>query len=79
MYQAIHDIEKTNKLTIEQLYNLGQNDMGSTLAGHESVDCKYGVLNIKQNGDAFERYYANVERVIRHKVSKEKWVLEDSN
>lgn len=77
MYQTINNIEKTNKLTIEQLYNLGQNDMGSTLAGHESVDCKYDVLNIKQNGDVFEKYYANVERVIRHKVSKEKWVLED--
>ena len=77
MYQEILKIEKTNKVTIEQLYNLGRNDMGSTLAGHESVDCKYDVLNIKQNGDAFERYYANVERVIRHKVSKEKWVLGD--
>lgn len=77
MYQEILKIEKTNKVTIEQLYNLGRNDMGSTLAGHESVDCKYNVLNIKQNGDVFERYYANVERVIRHKVSKEKWVLGD--
>ena len=77
MYQEILKIEKTNKVTIEQLYNLGRNDMGSTLAGHESVDCKYDVLNIKQNGDVFERYYANVERVIRHKVSKEKWVLVD--
>lgn len=77
MYQEIIKIEKTNKVTIEQLYNLGKNDKGSTLAGHESVDCQYGVLNIKQNADRFERYYANVERVIRHKVSKAKWVLED--
>ena len=77
MYQEITKIEKTNKVTIEQLYNLGKNDKGSTLAGHESVDCQYDVLNIKQNGDRFERYYANVERVIRHKVSKAKWVLED--
>ena len=77
MYQEITKIEKTNKVTIEQLYNLGKNDKGSTLAGHESVDCKYNVLNIKQNGDVFERYYANVDRVIRHKVSKEKWVLGD--
>ena len=77
MYKEINNIKKTNKVTIEQLYNLGQNDMGSTLAGHESVDCNYDVLNIKQNGDKFERYYANVERVIRHKVSKEKWLLED--
>ena len=77
MYQEITKIEKTNKVTIEQLYNLGKNDKGSTLAGHESVDCQYNVLNIKQNYDKFERYYANVARVIRHKVSKEKWVLED--
>ena len=77
MYQEINKIEKTNKVTIEQLYNLGKNDKGSTLTGHESVDCQYDVLNIKQNGDRFERYYANVERVIRHKVSKAKWVLED--
>ena len=77
MYHEITKIEKTNKVTIEQLYNLGKNDMGSTLAGHESVDCQYDVLNIKQNDNKFERYYANVERVIRHKVSKAKWVLED--
>ena len=77
MYQEITKIEKTNKVTIEQLYNLGKNDKGSTLAGHESVDCRYDVLNIKQNSNRFERYYANVERVIRHKVSKAKWVLED--
>ena len=77
MYQEITKIEKTNKVTIEQLYNLGKNDKGSTLAGHESVDCQYNVLNIKQNTDGFERYYANVERVIRHKVSKVKWILED--
>ena len=77
MYHEITKIEKTNKVTIEQLYNLGKSDKGSTLAGHESVDCQYDVLNIKQNVDRFERYYANVERVIRHKVSKAKWVLED--
>ena len=77
MYHEVTKIEKTNKVTIEQLYNLGKNDKGSTLAGHESVDCQYDVLNIKQNADRFERYYANVERVIRHKVSKAKWVLED--
>lgn len=85
MYQSIKKIEKTNKVTIEQLYNLGNEDMGTTLAGHESVDCKYGVLNIKQNdvsysgnGVDFEKYYAPVKRVIRHKVSKSKWELEDS-
>lgn len=85
MYQSIKKINKTNKITIEQLYNLGEEDMGSTLAGHESVDCKYNVLNIKQNDVSysgkdidFESYYAPVCRVIRHKVSKEKWLLSDS-
>lgn len=83
--ESIKKINKTNKITIEQLYNLGEEDMGSTLAGHESVDCKYNVLNIKQNDVSysgkdidFESYYAPVCRVIRHKVSKEKWLLSDS-
>ena len=83
---SIKNIQKTNKITIEQLYSLGKEDMGTTLAGHESVDCKYGVLNIKQNdlsysGNSvdFESYYAPVKRVIRHKVSKAKWSLIDSD
>lgn len=86
MYQNIKKIEKTNKITIEQLYNLGTQDMGSTLAGHESVNCDYDVLNIKQNdlsysgnGVDFISYYAPVKRVIRHKVTKEKWSLVDSD
>ena len=86
MYQKIKKIEKTNKITIEQLYNLGTQDMGSTLAGHESVNCDYDVLNIKQNdlsysgnGVDFTSYYAPVKRVIRHKVTKAKWSLVDSD
>lgn len=84
MFQEIKKINKTNKVTVEQLYNLGENDKGNTLAGHESVDCRYGVLNIKQNDISytgnnvdFEKYYAPVERVIRHKVTKDKWLLVD--
>lgn len=86
MYQNIKKISKTNKITIEQLYNFGTQDMGSTLAGHESVNCDYDVLNIKQNdlsysgnGVDFTSYYAPVKRVIRHKVTKEKWSLVDSD
>ena len=86
MYQNIKKISKTNKITIEQLYNLGTQDMGSTLAGHESVNCDYDVLNIKQNdlsysgnGVDFTSYYAPVKRVIRHKVTKAKWSLVDSD
>ena len=84
--ENIKKIEKTNKITIEQLYNLGTQDMGSTLAGHESVNCDYDVLNIKQNdlsysgnGVDFTSYYAPVKRVIRHKVTKAKWSLVDSD
>ena len=84
--ENIKKISKTNKITIEQLYNLGTQDMGSTLAGHESVNCDYDVLNIKQNdlsysgnGVDFTSYYAPVKRVIRHKVTKAKWSLVDSD
>lgn len=84
--ETIKGINKTNKITIEQLYNLGTQDMGSTLAGHESVNCDYDVLNIKQNdlsysgnGVDFTSYYAPVKRVIRHKVTKAKWSLVDSD
>ena len=55
MYQSIKKINKTNKITIEQLYNIGKEDMGSTLAGHESVDCSNKVLNIKINQDNITR------------------------
>lgn len=86
MYQKIKKIEKTNKITIEQLYNLGAQDMGSTLTGHESVNCDYDVLNIKQNDLSYSgndvdfiSYYAPVKRVIRHKVTKAKWSLVDSD
>ena len=78
MYQSIKKISKTNKITIEQLYNLGKNDMGSTLSGHESVDCVNKVLNVKKNQDnLFEKYYGDVKRVIRHKVTKSKWEIDD--
>lgn len=73
--KSIKRITRTNKITIEQLYNLGKIDKGSTLSGHESVNCDYKILNV--DGD-FNRYFGDVERVIRHKVSKSKWKIEDS-
>lgn len=74
MYQQIKKIERTNKVTIEQLYSLGSDDMGSTLSGHESVSCNYKILNIDNK---FNKYYGDVKRVIRHKVTKPKWRIVD--
>ena len=77
MYQQITEINKTNKITIEDLYNKGLNDMGSTLSGHESVDCKTDILNMCQTEYGIKKYYAPVKRIIRHNVSKSKWKIED--
>lgn len=57
--------------TIEQLYNKYINyPNGKTIHNHESVKCDEKVLNF--NNDL---YYANVKRIIRHKVTKSKWRL----
>lgn len=67
--------KKHGVLTIEDLYNLLESNgsAGITLNGHESV---------KTNGDyilnwsnAKGLYYAPNTRVIRHKVSKDRWKL----
>jgi len=63
-------------LSVEDLYTEGALDMGNTLAGHESVSCKNRVLNWSED---LGLYYAPVKRVIRHKVSKEKWKLKTSS
>lgn len=76
MYKEIRKIEKKNSVTVEQLYGLGKTDMGSTLAGHESVDCSHGIMNISTDGD-LSKYYGVAKRVIRHKVKKDKWKIED--
>lgn len=64
----------TNKgnFTIEELYNknISSGSAGNTLMGHESVNCKEKVLNWNE-----KLYYAPVERIIRHKVTKSKWKL----
>lgn len=71
MYQKINRISKIDSLTIEELYNYCEQygSAGDTLSGHESVNCPIKVLNYDGN----DLYYANVKRVIRHKVSKKKW------
>lgn len=77
MFKRIDKIDKTKKITIEELYNIGSIDMGSTLSGHESVNCDFNILNICQDKNGIKKYYVPVKRVIRHKVSKPKWKLED--
>ena len=60
--------------TIEEFYNhcSQYGDGGNTLAGHESNLCNVRILNYSENNGL---YYANAKRVIRHKVSKKKWIL----
>lgn len=74
MYKEIKKIERKNNVTVEQLYGLGRTDMGSTLAGHESVGCNYSVMNVTPD---LKKYYGSVKRVIRHKVNKAKWKIDD--
>ena len=45
---------------------------GNTLKGHESVKCFEKILNYENKKGL---YYAPVKRIIRHKVTKAKWVL----
>ena len=59
-------------MTIENLYNLGEKSLGSTINGHESVNSVSSILNwSKEKG----LYYTEAKRIIRHKVSKPKWKL----
>lgn len=57
-------------ITIENLYNEGGEDAGTTLKGHESKRLNDRVLNFYNS-----LYYGDVERIIRHKVSKPMWKL----
>jgi hypothetical protein len=61
------------EFTIENWYNnnLKNGSGGITLNGHESVITSDKVLNFNDK----ELYFANVKRIIRHKVSKPKWKL----
>jgi hypothetical protein len=59
--------------TIEEFYNsnIHNGSAGETRHGHESVLTDDRVLNWDNN----QLYYADVRRIIRHKVSKPKWKL----
>lgn len=57
-------------VTIEELYNTAGEDAGNTAAGHESRRLDDKVLNYDK-----DLYYGEVERIIRHKVSKPMWRL----
>lgn len=60
--------------TIEDFYNenVQNGSAGETLTGHESVYTPIRVLNYtKERG----LYYADVKRIIRHTVTKDKWCL----
>jgi DNA polymerase elongation subunit (family B) len=62
------------KKTIENFYNdnIKNGSAGETLNGHESVFTNDLILNYsKEKG----LYYSPVKRIIRHKVTKEKWQL----
>jgi hypothetical protein len=65
-----------SSLTIEELYqrslDLNLGNAGDTLSGHESVYTELKTLNWSEDTGL---YYAPIERVIRHKVSKKKWRL----
>ena len=67
--------KKHGVLTIEDLYNLLESNgsAGITLNGHESV--KTNGDYILNWSDAKGLYYAPNTRVIRHKVSKDRWKL----
>ena len=60
--------------TIEDWYNknLINESGGETSKGHESVLTDDKILNFSENENL---YYAPVKRIIRHKVSKDKWKL----
>lgn len=60
--------------TIEDWYNknLVNGSAGNTVLGHQSVKTDEKILNYS---DANDVYFASVKRIIRHKVSKQKWRL----
>jgi hypothetical protein len=64
--------EKT--ITFEEWYNENtyNGSAGETIKGHESVKTSDRILNWSEDK---EIYYAPVKRIIRHKVSKQKWFL----
>lgn len=71
---TIINSKKYGNLTISDLYLLCEQNgsAGNTIAGHESVNADDEFLNwTKANG----LHYSKGKRIIRHKVSKERWKL----
>lgn len=67
--------KKFGNLTIAEYYELCEKNgsAGETLSGHESVNSGNDkILNWSENRGL---YFAPVKRIIRHKVSKERWKL----
>lgn len=66
-------------IAIEKFYNENvENVSDSTKAGHESIWTDDKVLNYSIDSfhtGEYPLYYGKVKRIIRHKVSKAKWVL----
>ena len=65
------------KFTIENWYNnnIKNGSGGITINGHESVLTNDKVLNFNNK----DLYFANVKRIIRHRVTKPKWKLKTKN
>lgn len=57
-------------ISIENWYNQNKESAGNTLVGHESVVTDDKILNWDKDKNL---YFANVKRIIRHKVTKPKW------
>lgn len=71
-----NSVIRTDKgiMTVEDMYKYSERfgSNGNTLTGHESVKSELKVLNwSKEKG----MYYANIKRVIKHKVNKSKYRL----
>ncbi len=64
--------------TTEEFYdnNKHNGSAGVTLNGHDSVKTDDRVLNWKEDTGF---YYARIKRIIRHRVSKPKWILKIKN
>lgn len=73
-FAPIDDIKITNTLTIEEVYELNK-DTEFMTDNHENVLCDDQILNLDLEDDAFSMYYADVKKIIRHKVTKDKWKI----
>jgi DNA polymerase elongation subunit (family B) len=64
----------SGRKTIEEFYNENINNTSeTTTSGHESVLCEELILDYSEERGL---YYGEIERIIRHKVSKPRWRIE---